>query len=95
MTKSEKTIQSNIIKWLNAQPCTWAVKFPGVLRRGVPDVLCCYRGRFVAFEVKKTGEVPTPIQRAVMRQIKVAEGYAHPVWSLDGVKYAMSYLKES
>lgn len=92
MTKSESKIQSEIITWLNHQPLTWAVKFPGVLRRGVPDVLCCYRGMFIAFEVKDATGYATPIQLAVIKQINEAGGDARVVRSLNEVRLALKGL---
>jgi hypothetical protein len=94
MPKSEKTIQASILKWLNAQPKTWAVKFPGVLQRGVPDVICGHRGFFYAFEVKtRTGEV-SPIQRATIKKMNEdgACRFACVVRSLDEVRLTLKGL---
>ena len=82
----EKAIQNKIIAWLNKQPYTWAVKFPGIWTRGVPDILCCHMGEFYGFEVKVPGGKVTPIQEAVIHKIHVALGDAHVVHSLDEVK---------
>ncbi|MCM8750408.1 hypothetical protein NET02_14755 [Thermomicrobiaceae bacterium CFH 74404] len=40
----------------------WELKVLGGLgqRPGVPDVLACVQGRFVAIEVKRPGRRPTP-----------------------------------
>jgi hypothetical protein len=43
---------------------------------GIPDLLVCYRGRFIGLEVKLQGGRPSPIQAAVLRQIVEAGGYA-------------------
>jgi hypothetical protein len=54
-------------------------------RAGLPDIMCCYRGRFVAFEVKTpTGKI-TKLQEATLRQINDAGGCAYKVTSLDEV----------
>lgn len=55
---------------------------------GVPDLLCCINnGSFVAFEIKKKGNEPTPVQCAVMRSIRRAGGKA-------GVVYTHSYKRD-
>jgi Holliday junction resolvase len=44
---------------------------------GIPDILGCYRGRFIAFEVKReVGLVPTRIQAYQMEKIRAAGGFA-------------------
>lgn len=53
---------------------------------GIPDIICCYRGRFVAFEVKVPGNLPTPLQKSTLEKIRRAGGTAEVVRSLDEVK---------
>lgn len=43
---------------------------------GVPDILACVQGKFMAIEVKKPGETPKPIQIAFLRAIRGAGGIA-------------------
>ena len=53
---------------------------------GIPDIICCYRGRFVALEAKTdTGKV-TKLQEITLRQITEAGGIAAVVRSVDDVK---------
>ena len=47
----------------------------GYGRSGVPDVVCCYRGVFVAIECKAGTNKPTPLQQAEMGKIKEAQGF--------------------
>lgn len=47
----------------------------GYGRSGVPDVVCCYRGVFVAIECKAGSNKPTPLQQAEMGKIKQAQGF--------------------
>ncbi len=59
---------------------------------GIPDIICCYRGRFVAFEVKtETGRV-TELQKAVLRRINEAGGTAIVVRSVQDVRDALAAL---
>src|SRR5436305_7998174 len=43
---------------------------------GIPDLLCCYRGRFVGIEAKLPGETPSAVQMLHLREIEAAGGYA-------------------
>ena len=91
---SEAAIQTRILRYLNGLPRSWACKFPGVLRRGVPDVLACYRGQFLALEVKRPGQEPTALQRAVIDQIHDAGGVAEIVHDLDEVRQILLEVDE-
>jgi len=92
---SEAALQARILKHLDDLPRCWAVKFPGVLRRGVPDVLVCYRGRFVAIEIKRPGQSPTKLQCAVIEQIQDAGGVAKVVTSVSDVRRVVAGIKEA
>ena len=48
----------------------------GYGRSGVPDVVCCYRGYFVAIECKAGTNKPTPLQEVEMAKIRQAQGIA-------------------
>lgn len=43
---------------------------------GVPDLLCCHKGRFVAIECKANGGKPTRLQVSHMEAIRHAGGVA-------------------
>ena len=43
-------------------------------RSGVPDVVCCYAGRFIGIECKAGGNKPTTLQKRELEAIKVAGG---------------------
>ena len=47
----------------------------GYGRSGVPDIVSCYRGVFVAIECKAGTNKPTPLQQAEMGKIKQAQGF--------------------
>ena len=53
---------------------------------GVPDLLCCLKGRFIGFEVKLPGEKPSPRQKVVLKRIKDAGGIAEVVSSVREVE---------
>jgi len=47
----------------------------GYGRSGVPDIVCCYRGVFIAIECKAGTNKPTPLQEAEMDKIRKAQGF--------------------
>lgn len=61
---------------------------------GIPDIICCYRGRFLGFEVKTSTGKPTKLQQAVIRKINRAGGTARIVRSLEDVKAALADIEE-
>lgn len=48
----------------------------GYGKSGVPDIICCYKGRFIAIECKAGKNKPTPLQEAEMEKIRTAQGVA-------------------
>lgn len=50
------------------------------------DIIGCYRGSFVSFEVKRPGRQPTPRQRLTISQIQESGGSASVIWSIDDIK---------
>lgn len=56
----------------------WVVKIHGGAYQdaGTPDLLVCYKGRFIAVEVKTARGVARPEQRVAQRAIVKAGGYA-------------------
>ena len=59
----------------------WFIKVHGgaFQAAGVPDILGCFKGRFVAFEVKRPGCKPTKLQLYVIGRIQTAGGLG--LWS--------------
>jgi mevalonate kinase len=53
---------------------------------GIPDVIVCYRGRFIAFECKTASGKPTVLQEVTIGRIRKAGGTAEVVRSVDEVK---------
>ena len=53
---------------------------------GVPDIICCYRGRFLGLEVKQPGGRLTPLQERTLARINAAGGIARRVEGVEDVK---------
>lgn len=81
----EKTIVATITKQLRARG-VWVLKTVGGHgRTGLPDLLLCFDGRFVAIEVKRPGAKVTARQDAELRKIRQAGGLAAVVTSWEDV----------
>ena len=53
---------------------------------GVPDIICCYKGRFLGLEAKLPGGRLTPLQMRALEKINRAGGIARRVESVEDVK---------
>ena len=53
---------------------------------GIPDIFCCYKGRFLGLEAKLPGGKLTALQRRVLDKINAAGGIGRRVESVDDVK---------
>lgn len=73
----EKTFENKIKKFLDEQKC-WYVKFfaNAYTRKGIPDLLCCVNGYFLAIEVKAENGKATDLQKWNIEKIKQAGGRA-------------------
>ena len=91
--KNEATIQALILKFLRALgPACWVIKAAVCNERGVPDIICCYKGRFVGFEVKTSkGRISGP-QRVQNERIRRACGRAVVVRSVADVRVVLKHI---
>ena len=53
---------------------------------GIPDIICCDRGRFLGLEVKLPRGRLTELQKRALAKINAAGGIARRVESVDDVK---------
>lgn len=61
---------------------------------GIPDIIVCYKGKFIAFECKVGNNKPTVLQAITLRQILKAGGYALVVRTLEEVKQVITALSK-
>lgn len=74
----EKTVENKIKKWLKDKNY-WFFKVHGSIFQpsGIPDILACINGKFVAIEVKRSkGGIVSPLQKAQIQKIKENGGIA-------------------
>ena len=84
-SKLEKHIVADIKKALTEKGA-WVTKTHGSLHSaGLPDILACYEGKFIAIEVKRpeTRHTVTARQQAFLDQIAAAGGYVGVATSVD------------
>lgn len=83
--ETEKQVENKIKKWLKDKGY-WFFKVHGGLFQtvGVPDIIACIKGKFVAIEVKKSkGGIVSPLQKEQIKRIKKNGGIAEVACSLD------------
>ena len=73
----EKNFENKIKKFLKENGC-WYVKYFANrnTRAGVPDLLACVNGYFVAIEVKAENGKPSELQLWNVEQIQKSNGFA-------------------
>ena len=81
----ETRIVRAIIATLSGWPRTWLMKVHGgaFQAAGVPDIIGCIDGRFVALEVKVPGAKPTRLQELILSRIEAAGGLTGVVTSVE------------
>jgi len=90
----EKDITSKIMRYLKTLPCCFAWKeFGGMYSTsGLPDIICCINGMFVAFEVKTDKGRLSKLQEIMIQRINAANGKAFKVTSVGEVKKILNGL---
>lgn len=94
----EGTRTTSLLKYIKT---TWgehcfAVKIHGsAFQPRVIDILCCLYGIFVALEVKRPGNYPTPRQEKTIRDIGKGGGFVSVVWSNSDVKTFFDWVLDT
>lgn len=85
--KKESSIQDAIIEYLKSVGAyVVKVHVSSYQSQGTPDILCCYQGIFIGFELKRPGETASELQEYRIEQIQRAGGVALVADSLEQVK---------
>jgi Holliday junction resolvase len=73
----EAKVKAQIKKILKEHGVWYAMPMgTGYGNSGVPDFLCCIKGKFLAIEAKAGKGIPTALQEKNLRDIKAAGGIA-------------------
>jgi aspartokinase-like uncharacterized kinase len=78
VSKQKETLfKERVQRDLRKLPHTWNVKIQQVALRGIPDILVCLRGQFIALELKRDeAEKPDRLQQVMLDRIVAAGGWA-------------------
>jgi len=90
----ESSIQKKIIAYLKSKRC-YSIKTILTNRSGCPDVISCYKGLFIALEVKNEKGRVSELQKYHIEEIKKAGGVAAIVRSVKDVKEIFKAIDES
>ena len=73
----EKRVKNPVVKQLKELGAYYFFAATGGYgKSGVPDIICCYRGNFIAFECKAGNNKPTVLQQLQIAEIINAGGIA-------------------
>lgn len=78
----EKNFENKIKKFLKDEGA-WYIKYwagSQFTKDGIPDILACVNGHFVAIEVKAQNGKPSDLQLHVISKIRQAGGFAFVVY---------------
>ena len=92
---TEKDIVTAIMRYLKTVPQSFCWKEHGGMygTAGLPDIICCIGGRFIAFEVKTPSGKLTKLQEITIAKIKAAKGEAYKVTSVKEVQSILETLE--
>lgn len=80
MAKQEETkFKEKVQRRLKAVPNLWFVKIQQVALRGTPDILMCFKGRFIAWELKTDTGRLSGLQSFNLERIGASGGVARVV----------------
>ena len=101
--KKENSIQSDILDLLRGNKKKgikgiggWWLNFHGgdpFMPRGLPDIIGCLNGQFIALEVKRPGEEPRKLQEKMLRTLASAGAVTATVYGVDDVREVLK-IKE-
>lgn len=93
---AEKNFESRLRKFLNDEGC-YEVKFfaNSFTKSGIPDILCCCNGYFIAIEVKALNGKPSELQKWNINKINLAGGIGVILYpdQFDKFKELIKWLK--
>ena len=88
----ESQLQTNLLKELHK--VGWFYKASDRFRAGIPDIIGCYKGRFVGLELKVEPNKPTPLQQYELKAIYREGGSAQVVSYNNKTKLYKAYDTE-
>lgn len=91
----EKNFENKIKAFLNTLPNTWYFKYWAgpYSKSGIPDIICCSNGRFIAIEVKAANGKPTELQKRNIELIQESGGQAYILYPKDFESFKNDMIK--
>lgn len=92
---SEQQIQTKIKSYLEDQGA-YVIKVIAASKKGVPDLVACYKGLFVAIEVKKptTKNNVSKLQQYNLDKINKLGGIGLVAWSVEQIEELINELSK-
>lgn len=73
----ERKVKLKVTKLLTERGAYWFYPVAsGYGSAGIPDIVCCYRGRFIGIECKAGSGKTTALQENNLERIRLCEGLA-------------------
>lgn len=90
----EAKLKTEIRRYLNGIGAFWSnVQGGPGSKPGDPDIVVCYKGRYIALEAKSPTGVQSSIQKVRMCEIRDSGGIYEIVRTLDDVKKIMETIE--
>ncbi len=89
----EQAIQAKILKLLKDRGA-YTVKVVTGNKSGIPDIIACYKGRFIGIEVKtpETKNNVSKLQKHNLDQICKAKGFDLVAWDIKEVESLLIFI---
>jgi len=87
----ESKIQKKVIEWLLSIGCK-VINLKSATRKGNADLVICYTGLYVEFEMKQPGKHATKLQKIKGDETTDAQGYWFEIHSLEEAQEAIRSL---
>ena len=96
MPPLERAVVNSTLKRLRQRGGFWVKTHGGPHQQaGLPDIIGCYRGRYVSFEVKRDAAgKPTDLQAHTMKRIRTEGGVSILIHSVDMALAVLDRLDE-
>jgi Holliday junction resolvase len=77
MQTPERKVKTKVTKLLTERGAYWFYPVAsGYGSAGIPDIVCCYRGKFIGIECKAGSGRTTALQENNLERIRLCKGFA-------------------
>lgn len=92
--KTEGELTKKVKQWLSKQPDVFYYKSSDRYKSGIPDILACANGIFIAIELKKDGGTATPHQELFIKEVIRAGGLGSVCYTVADVSALVDEARE-